>query len=401
MIAKVFVCAAIAVFALAAKAWAVEHEFRYKAPDAESVALMSDFNGWKAVQMVKGSDATWSVKIDLPSGTHAYKFLVNGKDWVFDPQNPERTKVDGIENSAVAVASNATVTPAVAATVTPSPGTSYRTASTPAASSFTPAAKVQLSPTPGEISIFEVPLSPKRRADAARDENAQLAHAKVAIAVPQGFDPQKRWPILVVANTEAYSNVDSLRQFKDAAVAQGWVIVAADDVEAKPKREGATRWATIGAAFDYLTSAWPSIKDWPVACGGISGGAKNSSFLAADLARERHHVIGMLLMGCNQDMASVAYHKGPPPPGFLQAAVFLSSGKSDTIATPAQHEEVKNSLRATGFRKLRLEAFEGAHDIYQPHIGEALRWFIAQSAKAGASPTATQSGFESFFKKKP
>jgi len=35
----------------------------------------------------------------------------------------------------------------------------------------------------------------------------------------------------------------------------------------------------------------------------MSGGAKGSAFLAAHLARELHHIIGMLMMGCNQDMA--------------------------------------------------------------------------------------------------
>ena len=164
------------------------------------------------------------------------------------------------------------------------------------------------------------------------------------------------------------------------------------------------RWPCIAAAFDHLMAAWPAMKDWPVACGGMSGGAKNSSFLAADLAREHHRVIGMLMMGCNQDMASVAYRKCAPP-NFLTAAVFLSSGKSDTIATPASHEAVKRSLQATGFRKVRLESFDGAHDVYQPHVTEALRWFVAQSSSQSASAAVHQStpssDFEKFFKKKP
>ena len=61
----------------------------------------------------------------------------------------------------------------------------------------------------------------------------------------------------------------------------------------------------------------------------MSGGAKDSAFLAAHLARELHHIIGMLMMGCNQDMATVARSKSAPP-GFLSAAVFLSSGKSES-----------------------------------------------------------------------
>ena len=163
-------------------------------------------------------------------------------------------------------------------------------------------------------------------------------------------------------------------------------------------KEGGDRWPTIAAAFDYITATWPTVKDWPIATGGMSGGGKNSAFLAADLAREHHRIIGMLMMGVNQDMATVAFRKSAPP-NFLTAAVFLSSGKSDTIASPSQHEEVKNSLKATGFQKVRLESFDGAHDIYRPHIGEALRWFVAESSKS--SPAGHQSDFEKYFKKKP
>jgi predicted esterase len=104
----------------------------------------------------------------------------------------------------------------------------------------------------------------------------------------------------------------------------------------------------------------------------------------------------MLMMGCN-DMATVAYRKSAPP-NFLAAAVFLSSGKSDTIATPAQHEYVQASLRATGFQKVRLESFDGAHNIYQPHITEALFWFVAQSPKSSPAPR-NSSDWDKFFKK--
>src|SRR5438105_4952892 len=105
-------CAAILLacattIALTADGEAAEHEFRYKSPDARSVELMSDFNGWKAVPMTKGSDGVWTATVSLPVGTHAYKFLVNGTEWVFDPDNPSRTKVDGTENSAVEISDGA------------------------------------------------------------------------------------------------------------------------------------------------------------------------------------------------------------------------------------------------------------------------------------------------------
>ena len=395
----------LALFAGTRPARGAEHQFRYKAPDATKVDLMSDFNGWKAVPMNKGTDGVWTVTVSMSNGTHAYKFLINGSEWVFDSENPNRTKADGVENSAVEItdtpgSSSSTAANSPPQIITAATPTS-RIASTPAASTTSSSAtKGDLAPTPGEVLTIEVPVSEKRRAEAGKEGSPKLMHARMAIAVPQGFDPQKSWPILVIANTESYSNIDSLQQFKQAAVDEGWVILAADGVELEKNKEGSIRWPCLAAAFDYLTAAWPGIQKWPVACGGMSGGAKNSSFLAGDLARENHRVIGMLMMGCNQDMATVAYRKGGGT-SMLNAAVFLSSGKSDTIATPAHQEAVKHSLQSTGFHKVRLETFDGAHDIYQPHISEALRWFIAQAGPGSSTQSARNSDFDKFFHKKP
>ena len=80
-----------------------DHEFKYKAADATSVELMCEHNGWKGVAMTKGDDGVWTVKVTLSPGTYAYKFLVNGKDWVLDPDNSNKKTVDGIENSAVEI----------------------------------------------------------------------------------------------------------------------------------------------------------------------------------------------------------------------------------------------------------------------------------------------------------
>jgi len=55
-----------------------EHEFSYKAPDAKSVELMCESNGWNGVQMTKGDDGVWTAKISLSPGTYAYKFQVDG-----------------------------------------------------------------------------------------------------------------------------------------------------------------------------------------------------------------------------------------------------------------------------------------------------------------------------------
>lgn len=93
----------VAIIFTRVSAFADEHEFRYKAPDAQSVELMGEWNGWKSIPMTKGSDGVWTAKVSLSSGTYAYKFLVNGKDWVFDPDNSNKKTVDSIENSAIEI----------------------------------------------------------------------------------------------------------------------------------------------------------------------------------------------------------------------------------------------------------------------------------------------------------
>ncbi len=69
-------CAVIILFQ--ANALAEDHEFRYKAPDATTVELMGEWNGWKSVPMTKGDNGVWTTKVTLSSGTYAYKFLGNG-----------------------------------------------------------------------------------------------------------------------------------------------------------------------------------------------------------------------------------------------------------------------------------------------------------------------------------
>ena len=93
----------VAIMLMQGTAKAEDHEFKYKAPDATSVELMCEHNGWKGVQMSKGEDGVWTTKVSLTPGTYAYKFLVNGKDWMFDPDNSAKKSVEGNENSAVEI----------------------------------------------------------------------------------------------------------------------------------------------------------------------------------------------------------------------------------------------------------------------------------------------------------
>ncbi len=93
----------VAILSTRVSAFADDHEFKYKAPDAKSVEVMGEWNDWKAVPMTKGDDGVWTAKVTLSAGTYGYKFLVDGKDWMFDPDNAAKKSVNGVDNSSIEI----------------------------------------------------------------------------------------------------------------------------------------------------------------------------------------------------------------------------------------------------------------------------------------------------------
>jgi hypothetical protein len=53
------------------------------------VTLARSFNGWdKDALAMERAGATWVATLTLDRGRHAYKFVVDGRDWMPDPDNP-------------------------------------------------------------------------------------------------------------------------------------------------------------------------------------------------------------------------------------------------------------------------------------------------------------------------
>jgi serine protease AprX len=64
--------------------------FMYHDHSARQVALVGDFNHWdpSAAPMLHEVNGTWMARIELPyPGRHAYKFLIDGEQWVEDPSH--------------------------------------------------------------------------------------------------------------------------------------------------------------------------------------------------------------------------------------------------------------------------------------------------------------------------
>jgi len=55
-------------------------DFFCRAPQAQSVSLVGDFNQWdpQAHPMTRMPDGGWVIRLELPHGHHQYLFLVDG-----------------------------------------------------------------------------------------------------------------------------------------------------------------------------------------------------------------------------------------------------------------------------------------------------------------------------------
>ena len=76
-------------------------------PDARSVAVVGDFNDWglnDSALVATNHQGVWSVTAPVPAGVHRYAFVVNGKEWVTDPNAPRSAGDDfGLPSSALVV----------------------------------------------------------------------------------------------------------------------------------------------------------------------------------------------------------------------------------------------------------------------------------------------------------
>lgn len=71
--------------------------FILKAPEANRVSLVGDFNGWDPAVTVLGDPSkggVWEVTVPLTPGRHTYAFLVNDSVWTVDPRMPQERDPD-------------------------------------------------------------------------------------------------------------------------------------------------------------------------------------------------------------------------------------------------------------------------------------------------------------------
>lgn len=76
-------------------------------PEARSVSVAGDFNGWDPAQttLERSDGGVWTATIPLKPGRYQYMFVINGKEWIADPLAAEEaTDGFGAHNAVLDVA---------------------------------------------------------------------------------------------------------------------------------------------------------------------------------------------------------------------------------------------------------------------------------------------------------
>lgn len=88
-----------AVLASTVEAPVVYVQFILEAPGARSVSVGGDFDGWRGSHELADpdGDGIWTGRVPMEPGVHTYMFLVDGNEWVTDPE-AQRYTDDGFGN---------------------------------------------------------------------------------------------------------------------------------------------------------------------------------------------------------------------------------------------------------------------------------------------------------------
>jgi len=73
-------------------------------PEAKTVTIAGDFNGWTDTPLKREKDGIWTLRLNLPPGRYEYSFKIDGRKWVPDPRADEYVRTyDDQYNSVIYV----------------------------------------------------------------------------------------------------------------------------------------------------------------------------------------------------------------------------------------------------------------------------------------------------------
>ncbi len=235
--------------------------------------------------------------------------------------------------------------------------------------------------TPGEMNEYRIELPAELRTMAGRGKQSPVTHALVSIAAPPGLDMAHEWPVLVISATsdpQYNSSRSLLTAYAQTAVDAGWIVMAVDPEQqiTGEQDDVPMRLALNTAGLAVLAKQWPGARASPLAFGGFSGGAKYSGWLAAAFAGQGRTIIGIYIAGINQEtLVAAATQFNVLNTAFKRIPIFVQAGNADKVSTAADHQDVVTDLKRAGFKNVRLEVTQGAHEVDPAPLRTALEWF--------------------------
>jgi hypothetical protein len=254
----------------------------------------------------------------------------------------------------------------------------------------------------GKLHIFTHPLSEANQAIARKggsgwddsfssrysgswikdlSEHHDLKEIKIALGIPDDFNPQKGSPIFVQWSTsDQKSHVRGARGYWKDCRKKGWILVS---IEGSP--DPATTWsnsvfyAGIREFFAQLHAKYPGSETWPVATGGFSGGAKICQWMGGLLSEMPGvEFRGFWIGGCNEALFDFALKDmSVSKRSFRGKKAFISSGDSDRLVSERHRKRVQEGAEKVGLQ-VRSEIYEGGHKRNSPHFLAALDWFLEE-----------------------
>jgi len=106
---------------------------------------------------------------------------------------------------------------------------------------------------------FQFPVNKYFQDYAAQGGNPRPTTGRALLMFPKGFDPARPWPILIVTSTTDLGRTSPMDApwYRDAAMAEGWVVLATDATVHPRDDSLAWRLAMLTAGLQILRQSWP------------------------------------------------------------------------------------------------------------------------------------------------
>ncbi|MFC4992764.1 hypothetical protein [Rubritalea tangerina] len=210
-----------------------------------------------------------------------------------------------------------------------------------------------------------------------------ISETNTLIGLPPAFDPSQPTTIFIQwASGDSKNNIRGAKAYWNSCKENNWILLSIDSTpDSKSAWSFSAFLASINTALDALHSQWPNAKQWPIVCGGFSGGAKNSQIMAGLLSQYDHNVKGLFMGGCNEtffELGTQDYNIKKATWRKLKA--FESSGTKDHLVDKAWRAKVRKGLKDASLKDFKTKTYDGGHSLHHGQFVEAVKWILTEDS---------------------